>query len=153
MTGAAETIAAGLAARFRQLAEAIDRLAALEERPDANGLRGLRDPEAAEAAARDLVLRAHRAAADPPNYALLLDVATTTTSIEALRARRGWPLLDTTERVQELARAGLIAYDIEHDRAQVTPAGDLLLRELQSEIMALAAGIREWLAGRVQARG
>jgi hypothetical protein len=152
MTGGAETIVAGLAARFRQLAEAIDRLAALEERQEVDGLRGLRDPAAAEAAARDLVLRVHRAAADPPNYALLLEIATTTDSIEGIRVRRGWPLLDTNERVQELARAGLITYDLERDRARVTPAGHVFVDELQREIMALAAGIRQWLADRVPAK-
>jgi|SRR5579864_1387654 len=152
MIGASDTIVAGLVARFRQLAETTDRLDALEERPGREGLRELRDPAAAEAAARDLVLRVHRAAADPPNYALLLDIATTADSIEGLRVRRGWPLLDTNERVQELARAGLITYDPERDHAQVTPAGHVFVDELQREIMALAAGIREWLADRVQAK-
>jgi hypothetical protein len=113
----------------------------------------LREGEAA-AVARDLTLRAFRAATEAMNWQILSSAAESDDGvpIDTLCERCGLPRLAVTERMNELIQAGLCIRAIDVDRILVTDAGVALVALLGS-ISADLASRAERAPGRERTNG
>ena len=128
-----------LAPRLAEIAAALDRYAEFAFAPgDAAAPRALAPGEEREAA-RELVLRALRAATDPLNDRILRRLAGGDATLAELSALAGLPRLAVWERVSDLVQTGLVVRALAGDGAGLTGAGAALL-ELVDEAAAAAAG-------------
>ena len=126
-----------LAARLADIRAAAARYDAFafDERPATGGSDG-GDPAAT---ARDLVLAALGAAAEPLSYAMLHRMAGGDVPLPELSAVTGLPRLAVWERLNGLVAVGLVGRSHEHDGAGLTPAGRALV-ELVEGAVAAASG-------------
>jgi hypothetical protein len=128
-----------LGSRLRDLEAALERYGAYAFTPgEAEPPPGLA-PGEAPAAARELVLRALRAAGDPVAYAWLARLAEGDTPLSELAGRAGVPRLVAWERVNDLVQAGLVARSLEGDRAGLTAAGQFVVELVEEAARAAAA--------------
>lgn len=136
---ASDDTALGAWTRLRNLIGALDRVDRLETAREFDGWLAqlAQDENALDATIHEFLLRALRLVGDPLNFQILAHTraqagATLTELLTGTKLSR----VDLTERVNELARAGLTVQPLEEDKIQVTP---------------FAIGILEWLA-QVQAQ-
>lgn len=133
-----DDIALGAWARLRNLIGALDRLDRLETAREFDGwlAQFAQNENALDATIREFLLRALRLVGDPLNFEILAHTrtqngATMTELLTATKLSR----IDLTERVNELARAGLTVQPLEEDKIQATPFGIGIL-DLMAEIHA-----------------
>lgn len=127
-----------LAGRLGEIAAALDRYAAFAFAPgDAGTPAGITAGEEHETA-RELVLRAFRAASDPLNDRILRRLAAGDATLADLSVLVGLPRLAVWERLSDLVQTGLVARSLEGDEAGLTAAGRVLL-QLVDEASAAAA--------------
>jgi hypothetical protein len=140
-----EALAEGLWLRLREviLAErGLERFAFAPEAPVPGAVQALTalaaDPDARRGLARDMVLRALAAAADPASFGILAMLAPgEPVPLAELGRRLGLPALAVAERLSALAQVGLAARDLERDAALATPAG----RRVAALVEALGAAL------------
>ncbi len=127
--------------RLAEVRTAMARYDAFAYRPGevARGGDGQPDAADAEAAARDFVLGALAAAADPVSYALMRRMAGGDTTLADLGAAAGLPRLAVWERLNALVAAGLAGRSLEADTAGLTPAGVALVALVEEATAAAAA--------------
>jgi hypothetical protein len=128
-----------LGARLAEARVAMARYDAFAYQPD-EASRG--DHEQAvdpEAAARDFVLVALAAAADPVSYTLLRRMAKGDATLADLGAAAGLPRLAVWERLATLVATGLAGRSLEADTAGLTPAGATLVALVEETTAAAAA--------------
>lgn len=120
-----DLVAKGLANRLTEIQAALDRYSGFAFRPGAGEPPppGLQEGETA-AAAREMVLRALAAAADPRHEAVLGVLARGDATLGELASTLDLPRLSVWERVKDLVQVGLVAHDLDGDRAGLTPAGE-----------------------------
>jgi hypothetical protein len=125
-----ETLGKALGARLTEIEAAMERYRAFVftsgDTPGPPGSPGQDEPADGgdrTEAARDLVLRALRIAADPTNAALLRRLHDGEATMGNLAELVGLPRLAIWERVNELVAAGLAGHSLETDSAGLTPAG------------------------------
>ena len=92
-------------------------------------------------AARDLVLRALRAAADPVNAALLRRLADGDASLVCLGEVVALPRQAVWERANELLAVGLVGRSLEADAAGLTPAGVAMVALCEEAARAAAESL------------
>jgi hypothetical protein len=109
-----------LGARLAEVEAALERYGAFAFSPGQEAPPGSGDRIEA---ARDLVLRALRAATDPVNAALLRRLATGDATLAVLGEAVALPRLAVWERVNELLAVGLVGRSLEADAAGLTAAG------------------------------
>ena len=134
----ASLVAKSLAARLADVEATIDRYASFAFRPEELPTRR-HDEADTDAVARDLVLRALAALADPVNHALLRRLAQSDATLAELAPVAALPRVAVWERVNDLVQVGLARHALEGDRAGLTAAG-LALTALVNQ---LAAGTAE----------
>lgn len=127
-----DAVAAGLRARIRDLRAALERLDSFAFAPRADGADGAGSADepagTPESVAREFVLRALRALADPVNHRLLSRMGTDGASIGELETAVSLPRLAVWERLSDLLQVGLAERSLEAGRAALTPAGAALVR-------------------------
>ena len=120
-------IAGGLAGRLRSVVIALDRLDRLES-GSGEWLSGFEEAELAESAMA-LALRVLHTSADPANYAILVALAADgSLAIDQLMEATGIGRLVLSERLNDLVQVGLATRLIDTDHAQITVAGDGMVR-------------------------
>ncbi len=127
-----------LGARLADVEAALDRYGAFAFSP------GQAAPPAAGdgiQAARDLVLRALRAAADPVNAALLRRLADGDASLVSLGEVVALPRQAVWERVNELLAVSLVGRSLEADSAGLTPAGVAMVTLCEEAARAAAESL------------
>lgn len=130
-----------LGARLAEVRATMARYDTFAYRP---GEPGRGEPEQggdAEAAARDFVLVALAAAADPVSFKLLARMAGGDTSLVELGAATGLPRVAVWERLATLVAAGLAGRSLEADTAGLTPAGAALAALVDQAAQAAAAEV------------
>jgi hypothetical protein len=144
-----DTVAEGLWRRVRDAALAERRLEAFAFAPEAPaGPAAARvdalaaDPDALDALAHDVTLRAVAAAAESANYRLLARLGDATVPLETLARAVALPALAVSERVSALAQAGLAARALDHDAVAATEAGRGLVALIDAIGRAVAARCR-----------
>lgn len=135
-----DDIARGAWTRLRNLIGALDRLDRLETAREFDGWLAqlAQDERALDATIHEFLLRALRLASDPINVQILAhthaqDGATMTELLMQTKLSR----VDLTERVNEMARAGLTVQPLEQDKIEITQLAAGMLRwfeELEREI-------------------
>jgi DNA-binding HxlR family transcriptional regulator len=136
----AEELGRSLAVRLAEIAAALERYAAFSFSPgDAGAPSATASGAEHEAAARELVLRALRAASDPLNDRMLRRLAEGDATLTTLSELVTLPRLAVWERLSDLVQTGLVARSLERDEAGLTAAGRALL-ELIGDAAAAAAG-------------
>lgn len=123
MTFDAPLTAKGLAARLADVEATVERFSSF-------AFRAVDPPPSAidaGAAARDFVLRAFAAMADPINDRLLQRLAQHDATLDDLGAVSGLPRLAVWERVNDLVQVGIVAHVLDGDRAGLTGAGQALV--------------------------
>lgn len=113
------TVGASLGARLRDVNAAIERQAAFVFGPEDRPVSGPED----NGTARDLVLRALGALADPLNYQLMLCLSSSDTTLPDLcdKLELGYPAV--WERVHDLIQVGLVGRSLDQDLAGLSAAG------------------------------
>jgi hypothetical protein len=129
-----------LASRLRDLEAAMTRFGAFAFTPGEEAPPPALEDGEAEPAARELVLAALRAAADPSGYQVLARLRQGDATLSELAEVLGVPRLVAWDRVAGLVAAGVVSRSLEGDRAGLTPAGAAVV-ELVEE--AAAAAVRE----------
>jgi DNA-binding HxlR family transcriptional regulator len=120
-------VAGGLVGRLRSVAIALDRLDRLES-GTGEWLSGFEEAELAESATA-LALRVLRTSADSANYAILVALAADNSlAIDQLMEATGFGRLVLSERLNDLVQVGLATRLIDTDHAQITVAGDSMVR-------------------------
>jgi hypothetical protein len=151
-----EQAAEGLWARLRDVALALGRLESFNFTPErAPGAAGegavqelLRDEAGLARAGEELVLRAFRTALDERNYRMLRAVVERDrVGLPELARLVGLPRLSVSERVNDLAQAGLATRVLEEDAAAATPLGAAVLAIVGGIEGRLLARLRERLPG------
>ena len=128
-----------LGARLAEVRSAMARYDSFAYRPE-EAVRGRDDPPGtAETAARDFVLVALAAAADPVSFALLQRMASGDTTLADLGAATGLPRVAVWERLSTLVATGLAGRSLESDTAGLTPAGSTLVALVEEATSAAAA--------------
>jgi hypothetical protein len=134
-----------LGARLAEVRAAMSRYDAFAYRPDEVS-RGddeqTGDPKQAgdqDVAARDFVLVALAAAADPASYTLLRRMAGGDATLAELGAAAGLPRLAVWERLATLVATGLAGRSLEADTAGLTPAGAALVALVEEATSAATA--------------
>lgn len=127
-----------LGARLAEIRTAMGRYDAFAFQPGEEP-RGGPEPGGREAAARDFVLVALAAAADPVSYQLLRRMAGGDVTLADLGATVGLPRLAVWERLATLVGAGLAGRSLETDTAGLTPAGAALVALVEEATAAAAA--------------
>ena len=130
--------AKGLAARLADVQATIHRYSSFAFRPGEASPSPPPGDGDALALARDLVLRALAAVADPVNDQLLRRLAQSDATLAELSTVTALPRLAVWERVNDLVQVGLARHALEGDRAGLTSAGQALV-ELVDELAAGAA--------------
>jgi|GEM_PF-3378490 hypothetical protein len=139
-----DDIARGAWTRLRNLISALDRVDRLETSSEFDGwLNALaQDENALDATIREFLLRALHLASDALNAQLLAFLlANGASTIGALRQVTRLSRVELTERVNELARAGLTVQALDGEQIEVTPLArglGALLDELVQGIQAQA---------------
>jgi hypothetical protein len=128
-----------LAGRLAEIVAALDRYADFAFTPDDRAAPAAVEPGEERDAARELVLRALRAACDPLNDRILRRLAAGEATLAELSALVDLPRVAVWERVSDLVQTGLAARSLAGDGAGLTAAGSALL-ELVDEAAAAAAG-------------
>lgn len=141
---ATDALARGAWTRLRNLIGALDRVDRLENAREFDGwlAQFAQDEHALDATIHEFLLRALRLVSDPLNFQILAhihaqDGATMTELLSQTKLSR----VDLTERVNEMARAGLTVQPLEEDKLQATPFGAGMLewlRRVQAQIKILA---------------
>jgi len=134
-----------LGARLAEARAAMSRYDAFAYRPD-EASRGDdevtddtgRTPDP-ETAARDFVLVALAAAADPASYTLLRRMSGGDATLAELGVASGLPRLAVWERLANLVATGLAGRSLEADTAGLTPAGAVLVALVEKATSAAAA--------------
>jgi hypothetical protein len=116
-----------LGARLAEVRAAMSRYDAFAYRPDEASRGDDEQTGDPETAARDFVLVALAAAADPASYALLRRMAGGDATLAELGAAAGLPRLAVWERLANLVATGLAGRSLEADTAGLTPAGAALV--------------------------
>lgn len=130
-----------LGARLAEVRSAMARYDAFAYRPGEPG-RGEPEQEGdPEAAARDFLLGALAAAADPVSFTLLRRMAGGDATLAELGAATGLPRLAVWERLATLVAAGLAGRSLEADTAGLTPAGAMLVALVDQAAQAAAAEV------------
>lgn len=132
----AAAVASGIAGRLSGLLRALDRLDALEESafPDWRATGGC-SPEELRSAARELLARALRVAADPHAYALLEALCREgCLTVRQAMAWTGSGRLVATERLRDLVLAGLAVGDPGFGTVEPSPAGQALYALLDRSV-------------------
>jgi hypothetical protein len=130
--GHVEQMALGLGSRLRDIEMAQARwdrfVSEPGEPPAAEGL-SASPAEEVRTLATDLVLRALRAGVDPVNHGILAGLLEDegSASLASLIGRTGLPRLALTERLNELAQVGLVAYSPESRGARATALTEAFL--------------------------
>jgi hypothetical protein len=120
-----DDLSSTLALRLRDLARMLDRLDRLES-GTGEWLTSQGDAALKEAA-REMMLRALRVAADPINFAILNHLAAHSSAPMAdLETAIELGRLALSERVSDLVQVGLAGRNIDIDHVQATPAGAAL---------------------------
>ena len=149
MDGRGEEIAEGVAARTRLLLRALDREDRLETAGAFVGWLG-REAEQGRLpdAAREVFLKALRAAGDPFNYRILglLD-SMTPTSQRALMERTGLSRVALVERIHDLIQAGLATRELIGDEVRATPLAIGLRAIVERTANAAGEHLRRDLGG------
>ena len=139
-----DTLARAVAARYATAVRAADRLDALDGRSGALASEELRDdPAAAAAAARELVARLLRIAAEARLEPVLRSLEGGPRGAREVAASLGLHRLAMRRRVDEMVDAGLAEYDPNTDRVQRTPLGTALVAIVDDLAATTAAAIRE----------
>jgi DNA-binding transcriptional ArsR family regulator len=133
-----DVVGKALAARLRDLEAAMTRFGTFAFTPGEEAPPPALAEGEAEAAARELVLAALRAAADPAGYKVLARLRQGDATIGELAQVLGVPRLVAWDRVAGLVAAGVVSRSLEGDRAGLTPAGAAVV-ELVEEAAAAAA--------------
>lgn len=137
-------LSAALALRLRDIARTLDRLDRLES--GTGEWLTAQDDAALAGAAREMTLRALRAAADPTNFALLSFLAAHTSApLGELERASGRGRLALNERLNDLIQVGLAARNIDTDQVQGTAAGAALVGLIESIGEATAKKLAEVL--------
>lgn len=143
-----ETIARGLADRFRVLARALDRLDRLEgERDFAEWLTRLgADRPVLAQLATTLALESLRAATEEANYRILgLLAADETVSLATLCAEGGIDRASLYLRLGRLTHAGLVTLELDAEAVRSTPLGRAVHAWLAAIVTETSDRIAEWL--------
>ncbi|MGH8992117.1 MAG: hypothetical protein ACRDZ7_11455 [Acidimicrobiia bacterium] len=127
-----------LGPRLRDLEAAMERYGAYSFAPDQPAPPAALVAGDVTPAAREIVLRALRAAGDPAAYAWMVRLAGGDAAVGELADRAGVSRLVAWERINDLVQVGLVARALEGDRAGLTGAGRLLV-ELVEEVAEAAA--------------
>lgn len=135
----ATALGRALAHRLAEIALAIDRYGAFAFTPGDPELPPALDPGDEREAARELVLRALRAASDPLNDRVLRRLAEGDATLRELAALVSLPRLALWERLSDLVQTGLVARSLESDRAGLTEAGQALVELVGQASEAAAA--------------
>jgi hypothetical protein len=133
-----DVVGKALASRLRDLEAAMNRFGAFAFTPGEEALPPALEEGEAESAARELVLAALRAAADPSGYRVLAHLRQGDATIAELAGVLGVPRLVAWDRVAGLVAAGVVSRSLEGDRAGLSPAGAAVV-ELVEEAAAAAA--------------
>lgn len=126
MNSTNDDIASGAWTRLRNLIGALDRLDRLETAREFDGwlAQFSHDENALDATIQEFLLRALRLVGDPLNFQILARLdADNGTPMTGLLAHTNLSRVDLTERVNEMARAGLTVQPLEEDNIQATPFG------------------------------
>ncbi len=136
-----DALGKALGARLAEARSAMTRYDSFAFQPEEEARGGDDRPGAAEAetAARDFVLVALSAAADPVGFALLRRMASGDTTLADLCAVTGLPRLAVWERLSTLVATGLAGRSLESDTAGLTPAGSALVALVEDATAAAAA--------------
>ncbi|MBI4674323.1 MAG: MarR family transcriptional regulator [Chloroflexi bacterium] len=133
-----DDIALGAWTRLRNLIGALDRVDRLETAREFDGWLQQFSPDenALDATIREFLLRALRLVGDPLNFQILAQLnANQGATMTELLAETRLSRVDLTERVNEMARAGLTVQPLEQDKIEATPFA-LGLLELLAQIHA-----------------
>ncbi len=87
-------------------------------------------------AARELVLRAFRAAGDPAAYSWLARLSEADAPLAELAERAGVSMVVAWERLNDLIQAGLAARSLDGDRVGLTPAGQVVVEFVEEAVAA-----------------
>lgn len=128
-----------LGARLAEVRAAMSRYDAFAYRPDEASRGDDEQADDPEAAARDFVLVALAAAADPASYTLLRRMAGGDATLAELGAAAGLPRLAVWERLATLVATGLAGRSLEADTAGLTPAGAALVALVEEATSAATA--------------
>ena len=127
-----------LGARLAEARAAMSRYDAFAYRPD-EASRGEEQTGDPDTAARDFVLVALAAAADPASYTLLRRMSGGDATLAELGVASGLPRLAVWERLANLVATGLAGRSLETDTAGLTPAGAVLVALVEKATSAAAA--------------
>lgn len=128
-----------LGARLAEVRAAMHRYDAFAYRPDETARGDDEQTGDPETAARDFVLVALAAAADPASYTLLRRMAGGDATLAELGAASGLPRLAVWDRLAHLVATGLAGRSLEADTAGLTPAGAALVALVEEATSAAAA--------------
>ncbi len=136
-----DVLGKALGTRLAEMRSAMARYDSFAYRPEEAARGGDDQPGTADAetAARDFVLVALAAAADPVSYTLLRRMADGDTALADLGTAAGLPRLAVWERLSTLVAAGLAGRSLESDTAGLTPAGSALVALVEEATSAAAA--------------
>ncbi|MDQ3945360.1 MAG: hypothetical protein M3357_09470 [Actinomycetota bacterium] len=128
-----------LGSRLRDLEAAVERFGSYsfapgEPAPPAALVAGEMAP-----AAREIVLRALRVAGDPAAYAWLQRLSGGDATLAELADLAGVSRLVAWERINDLVQVGLVARDLDGDRAGLTGAGRVLVDLVEEAAESAAA--------------
>lgn len=129
-----------VAARLAEVEAAIERYGSFAFEPGQEAPPPALHPGEGPDAARELVLRALRAAGDPVNYQLLRRLAEGDAPLAELAGVVSLPRLSAWERVNDLVQAGLVARSLEGDRVGLTPMGQALAELVEEAVVAAGEG-------------
>lgn len=149
MEGRGEEIVEGVVARARQLLRALDREDRLETAGAFVGWLGReREQGRLPDAAREVFLKALRAAGDPVSYRVLglLDPLTPAAQ-HALMERTGLSRVALVERVHDLIQAGLATRELIGDEVRATPLAMGLLALVERTAKAAGERLQHDLGG------
>ncbi len=124
-----ELLAQGVAERMVGVLRALDRQDQLEDSREFAGWleRFTRDPKGMKEAARELTLRAFRAASDQVNFRILrLAAEAESRSVIEFCEALGMGRVEIVERIHDLAQVGVLAQDMVSGAVRATPLGAAL---------------------------
>jgi DNA-binding transcriptional ArsR family regulator len=133
-----DVVGKALASRLRDLEAAMNRFGAFAFSPGDEAPPPALEEEEAEAAARELVLAALRAAADPTGYRVLVRLRQGDATLSELAEILGVPRLVAWDRVAGLVAAGVVSRSLEGDKAGLTPTGGAVVELVEQAARAAA---------------
>lgn len=131
-----QVLGEALAARIADIEAALERYGAFAFEPGGGAPAPALAPGERAAAARELMLRALRTAADPVGFAMLRRLAEGDATLDELVGLVSLPRLSVWERVNDLVQAGLAGRSLEQDRAGLTPLGRVLVGLVETAVGA-----------------